>query len=149
MSLSAEILFNIVAVETDSGDIAATNRITRADYFKALSDGTGADQAQIVWSDTRTIFGTDTLQLSSLADARDGAAVTVSFSAVKAVFVENKSTLYSLTLTGAFSGSVPPGGMLAVVNPTADGSTASTLFVASASGSATYDLVIVGEGTIV
>lgn len=148
MSLSAEIFLSIVAVETDSADIAKNSRVTKAEYFKALNDGTDANQAQIVWSDSRVSGGTDTLQLSSLADTRDGASVSVIFSAVKALYVRNTGGTHTLTLTGAFSGSVAPGGVLAVVNPTATGASATSLFVASTSG-ATYDIVVVGEGTIV
>lgn len=148
MSLSAEVFFQIVAVETDTADIAKNARVTKADYFKALADGTDANQAQIVWSDSRVSGGTDTLQLSNLADTRDGAAVTIVFSAVKALYVRNTGNTHTLTLTGSFTGSVAPGGMLAVVNPTAAGASASSLFVTSTAG-ATYDIVVAGEGTIV
>lgn len=148
MSLSAEVFFQIVAVETDTADIAKNARVTKADYFKALTDGTDANQAQIVWSDSRVSGGTDTLQLSNLADTRDGASVTIVFSAVKALYVRNTGNTHTLTLTGSFTGSVAPGGMLAVVNPTAAGASASSLFVTSTAG-ATYDIVVVGEGTIV
>jgi hypothetical protein len=148
VSLSAEVFFSIVAVETDTADIARNSRVTRADYFQALTEGTDANQAQIVWSDSRVSGGTDTLQLSSLSDTRDGASVSVVFSAVKAIYVRNTGSTHTLTLTGSFSGSVAPGGILAVVNPTAAGASASSLVVTSTSG-ATYDIVVVGEGTII
>ena len=148
MSLSAEVFFSIVAVETDTADIARNSRVTRADYFQALTEGTDANQAQIVWSDSRVSGGTDTLQLSSLSDTRDGASVSVVFSAVKAIYVRNTGSTHTLTLTGSFSGSVAPGGILAVVNPTAAGASASSLVVTSTAG-ATYDIVVVGEGTII
>lgn len=148
MSLSAEVYFSIVAVETDTADIARNNRVTKAEYFKALADGTEANQAQIVWSDSRTTSGTDTLQLSNLTDTRDGAGVSVIFSAVKAIYVRNTGSTHTLTLSGAFAGSVAPGGVFVVVNPSAAGASASTLFVSGTSG-ATYDIVVVGEGTII
>jgi hypothetical protein len=148
VSLSAELFFSIVAVETDTADIARNSRVTRADYFQALTEGTDANQAQIVWSDSRVSGGTDTLQLSALSDTRDGASVSVVFSAVKAIYVRNTGSTHTLTLTGSFSGSVAPGGILAVVNPTAAGASASSLVVTSTSG-ATYDIVVVGEGTII
>ena len=148
MSLSAEILCRIVGIETDTADIATSTRVTKADHFLALSDGTAANQAQIIYSDSRTSGGTDTLQLSSLSDTRDGASVTITFTATKVLYVENTHATYTLTLTGAYTGSVPPGGILLVTNPTAAGTTAATLYVASTAG-ATYKLVIVGEGSIV
>jgi hypothetical protein len=148
VSLSAEVFFSIVAVETDTADIARNSRVTRADYFQALTEGTAANQAQIVWSDSRVSGGTDTIQLDSLSDTRDGASVSVVFSAVKTIYVRNTGSTHTLTLTGSFSGSVAPGGILAVVNPTAAGASASTLVVTSTVG-ATYDIVVVGEGTII
>ena len=148
MSLSAEILCRIVGIETDTADIAKNTRVTKADYFLALTDGTAANQAQIIYSDARTSAGTDTFQLSSLSDTRDGAAVTLSFTAAKVLFIENTDATRTLTVTGAYSSSVPPGGVLLCTNPTAAGTTASSLFVASTAG-ATYKIVIVGEGSIV
>jgi len=148
VSLSAEVFFSIVAVETDTADIARNSRVTRADYFQALTEGTAANQAQIVWSDSRVSGGTDTLQLDSLSDTRDGASVSVVFSAVKTIYVRNTGSTHTLTLTGSFSGSVAPGGIFAVVNPSAAGASASSLVVTSTAG-ATYDIVVVGEGTII
>lgn len=152
MSLSAEVFFSIVAVETDTADIARNSRVTRADYFQALTEGTAANQAQIVWSDSRVSGGSDTLQLNNLPDTRDGASVSVVFSVVKAMYVRNTSasTLsLSFPIVGSSqSCSVGAGGVLCLVDPTALGSSISTLFVASAAG-ATYDIVLIGEGTIV
>jgi len=148
VSLSAEVFFSIVAVETDTADIARNSRVTRADYFQALTEGTAANQAQIVWSDSRVSGGTDTIQLDSLSDTRDGASVSVVFSAVKTIYVRNTGSTHTLTLTGSFSGSVAPGGIFAIVNPSAAGASASSLVVTSTAG-ATYDIVVIGEGTII
>ena len=148
MSLSAEVLFSIVAAETDTADIARNSRITKADYFQALTEGTDANQAQIAWSDSRVSGGTDTLQLSALSDTRDGASVSVVFSAVKAIYIRNTGSTHTLTLSGSLSGSVAPGGIFVVVNPTAAGASASSLVVTSTAG-ATYDIVVIGEGTII
>lgn len=148
MSLSAEILCRIVGIETDTADVATNTRVTKADYFLALSDGTAANQAQIIYSDLRTSGGTDTFQLSALSDTRDGASVSIVFTAAKVLYIENTHATYTLTVTGAYSGSVPPGGVLLSTNPTAAGTTVSALYVSSTVG-ATYKIVIVGEGSIV
>jgi hypothetical protein len=148
MSLAAEVLVNLVAIETDTADIARNTRVTRADYFVSLTEGTEANQAQIVWSDSRVSGGTDTLQLSALSDTRDGAAVTVNLTALKAIYLKNTGSTHTLTVTGAYTGSVAPGGVLVNVNPTATGTTSATLYVTSTAG-ATYDIVIVGEGSAI
>ena len=148
MSLAAEILCRIVGIETDTADIAKNTRVTRADYFLALADGDGANQAQVIYSDSRTSGGTDTLQLSSLADTRDGASVTIAFTAAKVLYVKNTHASNTIAVSGAYTGSVPPGGILLAVNPTAAGTTANSLFLTSTAGT-TYEIVIVGEGSIV
>jgi hypothetical protein len=152
VSLSAEVFFSIVAVETDTADIARNSRVTRADYFQALTEGTAANQAQIVWSDSRVSGGTDTLQLNNLSDTRDGASVSVVFSAVKAIYVRNTSAstlALSFSIVGVGQAcNVSAGGVFCLVDPTSIGSLISTLVVASAVG-ATYDIVLIGEGTIV
>jgi hypothetical protein len=148
MSLSAEILCRIVGIETDTADIAVNTRVTKAEHFLALSDGTAANQAQVIYSDSRTSGGTDTLQLSSLSDTRDGASVTIAFTAIKALYVENTHGTNTIALTGAYTGSVPPGGVYLSTNPTAAGTTANSLFLTSTAGT-TYKVVIVGEGSIV
>lgn len=148
MSLSAEVLVNLVAIETDAADIARNTRVTRADYFASLTEGTAANQAQIVWSDSRVSGGTDTLQLSALSDTRDGAAVTINLTALKAIYLKNTGDTHTLTVTGAYTGSVGPGGVMVNVNPTAAGTTSATLYVTSTAG-ATYDIVIIGEGTAI
>lgn len=158
MSLSAEILCRIVGIETDTADISKNTRVTKADYFRALSDGTSANQAQVIYSDARVCAGTDTFQLSSLPDTRDGAAVTISFTAVKVLYVRNTHATNNLVISGSLPlGSTPvtvnAGGMVLLVNPTDTGNTAGfggllSHFVTATAGT-TYEIVIVGEGSIV
>lgn len=148
MSLSAEILCRIVGIETDTADIAKNTRVTKAEYFTAFADGTAAGQAQVIYSDSVTSAGTDMFQLSSLPDARDGAAVTIAFTAAKVLYIKNTHASNTITVTGAYTGSVPAGGMLLAVNPTAAGTTAATLYLASTAGT-TYEIVIVGEGSLI
>lgn len=148
MSLSAEILCRIVGIETDTADIAKNTRVTKAEYFTAFADGTAAGQAQVIYSDSVTSAGTDTYQLSSLPDSRDGAAVTIAFTAAKLLYIKNTHASNTITVTGAYTGSVPAGGMLLAVNPTAAGTTAATLYLASTAGT-TYEIVIVGEGSLI
>lgn len=157
MSLSAEILCRIVGIETDTADIAKNTRVTKADYFLALTDGTAANQAQVIYSDARVCAGTDTLQLSSLPDTRDGAAVTISFTAVKVLYVRNTHATNSLNVLGnapvSSSANVRPGGMLLLVCPDDTGNAlglggATSHFITATAGT-TYEIVIVGEGSIV
>ena len=86
MALNAQIALSILAHETSIGDLSRTLRATPANYALSLTDGTGANQAQVVWSDSRTATtSNDDLTLWNLSDTRDGASVTVAFTQIKLV----------------------------------------------------------------
>lgn len=152
MALNAQIIVSILAHETSTGDLSRTLRATPASYSAVLSDGTAAHQAQVVWSDARTLAGSsETLNLAGLADTRDGAAVSVAITAVKTVYIRNSHASASLTFSGSplpSSGlSVAAGGAYVQVDPTAAGMTAGTIAVTGPAG-ATYDIVLIGEGSV-
>lgn len=166
MALNAQILLSILAHETSSGDISQTLRATPATYSLSLANGTGANQAQVVWSDSGTVLAGSDLQfsLSSLADDRG----TVSMSSVKLIYIRNTGSiaLTSLPATpsdwpgGPFSLtegstlSVPPGGALLWSNPSAQGWAVGdplnqlAFSNLSESTATTYEIIIIGEGTI-
>lgn len=152
MPLNAQVAISIVAHESSSGDMSRTLRVTPASYAAAISDGTGANQAQVAWSDSRTLAGSsETINLSSVSEVRDGATATISFTAVKALYVNNKSTA-TLTLTGAAAGassgrSVEAGAVVVDVIPSAAGRSVSSIVVSGSAGSS-YDIMVLGEGSV-
>lgn len=161
MALTAQIALSILAHETSSGDLSRTLRATPANYALTLTDGTGANQAQVVWSDSRTATtSNDDINLTSLADTRDGAAVAVAFTQVKLVYVRNTHATANLRIggvagLGVFAGlpvtvalTLPPGGGYLFTAPTAAGVVAGTARFAAETGSCTYDVVLIGEGTV-
>lgn len=165
MALNAQIVLSILAHESSNGDISRTLRATPANYSVTLTDGTGANQAQVVWSSSASATTTPTdLELSSLADTRDGASVSVTFTAIKAVYVRNKSDSIALNIggpagptSGAWFPAVPmslqPGGCYLMSAPTASGiavtpSGPRIARLAAASENASYDIVIIGEGSV-
>ena len=152
MALSAQVNLSLVAHETSNGDLSRTLRATPAAYTAIFADGTGAGQAQVVWSDARTLAASsETLNLASLADTRDGAAATVTLTGVKSVYVRNSHASASLTFAGApFPAggvTVAPGGALVQVDPTATGLSVGTVTVTGSTG-ATYDIVLIGKGSV-
>ena len=149
MALNAQILLSILAHESSSGDISQTLRATPATDALTLGNGTGANQAQVVWSDSRTLSGSsETLDASSLTDDRGSVTLT----ALKAVYVKNSSTA-TLTFTpasaAAFGGTqhVRAGGAALAVAADATGMTAGNLVVAGGAGQA-YEIILIGEGTV-
>lgn len=153
MALSAQVALSIVAHETSAEDIARQTRVTPVAYALAVSNGSGANQAQVAWSDSRTLAGsTETLTLSGLADTRDGVSVSVNLSALKAIYVKNTHASLSLTVAPAGLATnsqyvIAPGGAAVHITPTAGGQ-AYTSIVVSGTVGGTYDIVLVGNGSV-
>lgn len=166
MPLNAQIALSIVAHESSAGDLSKTLRVTPASYAVSLTDGTGANQAQVAWSDSRTATdcfgGGDSLDLQSLSDDRG----TVVFTSIKAMYFRNTgSTTIEWNDAGANSWSsflgqpadsqiyFPPGVAMLLVAPSADGfpvtsSFRTVRFCVRGAGSSTYEIALIGEGTI-
>lgn len=160
MALNAQITLSILAHETSSGDISRTLRATPVSYALSLTDGTGANQAQVVWSDSRTLSGSpDTLALGSLTDDRG----TVTFTAIKVIYIKNNGNATMLWSDGTWGGgpfddissspvSIRPGGVLAIAAPDASGFSvdvgSQTIVLSSASSGVAYDIALIGEGSV-
>lgn len=152
MPFNAQMTFSLLAHETSNGDLSRTLRATPASYAVAIGDGTGAAQAQLTWSDARTMVGaSETLNLTSLPDTRDGASVTVTITATKVIYIKNTSGSAALTFSGGpLTGSgvvLAAGGFCVLADTSAAGMAAGTITVAGATG-ATYEIVLIGEGSI-
>jgi hypothetical protein len=127
-----------------------------------LDNGTGANQANQVFSDTRTLTtgANETLDLNgSLLNA---AGESVTFTKIKVIYIRNKGTT-TLSIGGAAAtqfvapfGSatdlvkIPPGGILLLTAPDANGfacrgrATDSLKILNSAGASIDYDIVLIG-----
>ncbi len=169
MALNAQILLSILAHESDNGDISQTLRATPVTYALALTDGTGANQAQIVYSESRAIpgGGQDSFGLRTLADDRGA----ISFTTIKALFIRNThpSIPVQLVLGDALQESwssgpghavdgsnfgetnIAVGGCLFYSDPTANGApspqSGDAIYINGAPGG-TYEIILIGEGTI-
>jgi hypothetical protein len=164
MALNAQILLSILAHESDAGDISRTLRATPATYALALTEGTGENQSQVVWSDSRVVGAAadDIPDIRALTDDRG----TVSFSAVKVIYIRNTGAV-SLNWIGnedwdtgpqklpdSSNYEIPPGGTWLATNPSAAGWTATgsgeyiTINNQSGSTAGAYEIILIGEGTI-
>ncbi len=158
MPLNAQISLSIIAHESTSGDISRQMRVTPAIYAAMLTDGTGANQAQVVWSGTEAIPEAAGISFffSNLQDDRG----TVSITALKLMYVRNPGT-QSLELSppnwsnGPLTAGnilLPPGACVTLVCPTAAGwpttSNNAQLGVDTLNLATTVEVVFIGEGTI-
>lgn len=163
MTLEADILFSIVANETDAGDYAKDVRTTKVEYFTELTDGTGANQANLVWSSAATFDGVyRPLGLGFSFDSVTDDRGSGSFSAIKFIYIKNTGEIeFSCLLTSDWPGGpvfsaassglqLQPGGAVAYFAPTAGGypTAGSRLAFEVDGGVASYEVVLIGEGTI-
>ncbi|AHE52633.1 hypothetical protein [Sphingomonas sanxanigenens] len=166
MGLNATIEASIRAKLTAAPDIgsAAYDIETRARY--PLTDGVGANQANNVFSDTRTLAASASESIDLAGSLANVFGVVLTFTAIKAIYVKaaagnTNDVVIGGAASNAFVGpfadasdklAIKPGGCVMLVNPSAAGwtvtpSTGDLLLIAnSAAGTpVSYDIVIIGE----
>lgn len=162
MPLNAQILLSILAHETSAGDLSKTIRVTPANYALSLANGTGANQANLVYSISGAfdeIYNTTGVGFTFSDERGSG-----SFSAIKLVYIRNVGNINLFwvmngawpngPVSGSLGGSemaIRPGGALLYFAPDAAGwpTTGGQLRLACEPETiASYELILIGEGTI-
>lgn len=165
MSYEYSGLFSVVLSSTlvnkaDLADIVDALGDSGYRYNQGLLDGTGSGKAQAHWHDRRTLAesASEDLDLSALP----GPHGTVSFTKLKVIIVRVATETAgaeisvgpaSATPFAEVSAALGPNGILPVGNPV-DGwavtaNTNDLLKVANTgTGSVTYDIVLIGEGSV-
>jgi hypothetical protein len=174
MSLSATVKASVSATQTRVLDIANGSASFNPALSISYSDGAGANQADLIWSDTRTIIasGTDELDLTGLAGSPQVAMTdvygqTVTFARVKAIYVaaaaantnnvnvvRPASNGFALFLAAGDGIALAPGDVFQWASPTAagkvvTGGSADLLNLINSAGSTTvtYTIVIIGAAS--
>lgn len=161
MPLNAQISLSIVSHESSTDELSSQIRVTPATYGLVLTNGTGANQCQLAFSDSAMVQdgNESSYTFSAMVDDRG----VVSMTAVKVIYFKNTGSV-SLDIgknaswtTGPFAAErgcvVPAGGCVVLVAPTAAGWSTSEAGAAlsvfnDGESSGTYDILLVGEGTI-
>ena len=93
-TLSTEIGASLAWIFQEDRDLSTVIDSSRLEYAGSLADGVGADQADVLWHDERTIAaaGNDDLDLTDLTSALFSSTVTFGLASVKAVLVVNTET---------------------------------------------------------
>ncbi|MHB1033231.1 MAG: hypothetical protein ACYC35_23910 [Pirellulales bacterium] len=94
-SLSAEIRASLTWLFQDTLDLAVVSDASRLEYSASLADGAGADQADKIWHDRRRVTGgggTDSLDLTALANTLFGNTISIAMAKVKVILIVNRST---------------------------------------------------------
>lgn len=165
MTLLTRINISIDAVETIAGDLDRMESVFNAIDPFVLTDGSGANQANKKWADTRSlgIGATETLDLNALTDS---ASRTQNFAKIKAllivgapgntdnIIVGNAATnpFIGPFIDGTWEYTLRPGAAMLLFDPSSGGWSSANgvsdkLLISNALGAAavTYDIRIVGS----
>lgn len=164
MALSTKLVTSVTATLTDALDLSTVTDPLAYTLRTTLTSGTGANQADMLWHDTRTLAASATENLDLAGSLVNGLGDTQTFARVKAIMVtaaaantNNVNVIREGTngvpifLALADGVAVRPGGMFMLSAPdaTAYAVTAATgdllTFTNSAgSTSVTYSVIIIG-----
>jgi hypothetical protein len=164
-SLAARIALSIAAELASSVDVGTgTHKVDFGPNF-VLGNGTGANQANEIWADTRTIAASGTEDIDLNGGVSDIFGTAIAFTKIKAlIVVADPTNVNDVVIGGAASNAVStifgatthtqkvkPGGMVAIVAPDANGygltaGTADLLKVANsgAGSGVNYTIIVVG-----
>lgn len=147
-------------------DVGTGRHAVNKTYSTAYTEGTGASQANQMYTDTRTIAASSNDDIDLASGITNAFGTTLLFTSIKGIIVKAASAntndiIIGGAATNAFEtflgGTNPsilvvPGGTFALVNPEANGyvvtaDTGDILRLTNAAGGTTvdYDIIIIGE----
>lgn len=149
---------------TDS-DLQTTTSTLSYSQTHNITNGTGADQANMVWSDTRTLTASASESLDLAGGLTDGFGSTITFTKIKGIVINAASANTNNVLVGGAASNqfinwvsdatdvivVRPGASFVLMAPDSTGfavtaGTGDLLKVANSAGttSVTYDIILIG-----
>lgn len=165
MTLQTDVLLKIGATLQSALDLVTVQAPLSYSASLSLATGTGAGQADQIWSDTRTISASSSENLDLAASLVDPFGTTLTFVKIKGLIIRaSTGNTNDVVVGGAASNgfinwvadatdkiNIRPGGLFVLIDPTGSGyavtaSTGDILKVANSSSgsSVTYDVIIIG-----
>lgn len=164
MAVDTSLHLKLAATQTAALDLGTLSFTALIEKSLTLASGTGANQADRMFSDQRTLAASASESLDLAGSLTDVAGATITFARVKAVFVEAvAANTNDVQVTRPASNGLPlfmaasdgiavrPGGMFAWVAPDATGvavtaGTGDLLAFTNSAGTTgvTYNVIIVG-----
>ncbi len=150
---------------TKDVDLGTLTYNLNSSYPITLTNGTGADQANMIFSDTRTLVASATENLDLYGGLTDAFGATINFTKIKGIIVSAASantndvilggdattTFFTWVGSEASSVAIKPGGTFCLMSPNAASyavttSTLDLLMVTNSSSGTpvTYDIVLIG-----
>lgn len=165
-----KITTSISGSQTNAKDLTTPQADIVESFVQSYTDGTGADQAQLIFADTRTLSGSGAESLDLAGGLTHELGGTITFTAIKEIILvpaaANAGNIrLGRVVTNGFAGPfdqtagslgvvATPDGIIHLRNSSATGwavtaATADLLRVENLDAAAvTYDIIIVGEGTV-
>lgn len=163
MTLAATISLRVQALQSSALDLSTVVDTLNQAFEQTFDDGAGANQANALWSDTRTLSSNTSETLDLYGALTNAFGATLNFTKVRAIIIRSRSANTTVLSVGAASAplvgpladatdllTIRPGGIFMITAPDSTGiavtnSSADGLKIANASGAAaTYDIVIIG-----
>ncbi len=166
MALTGEVIFKVNGTYTSSKDLSTVTDPFALSNNIAISSGTGANQADLLFHDQRTIAASSNEDLDLAGGLTDSFGATLTFVKIKTIYVSAASAnTNSVVVGGAASNqfinwvgdatdkiNILPGGAFMICAPSAAGyavtaGSGDLLRVANSSSGTTVTYNIVVEGT--
>lgn len=164
-SFNGSISIAIAATLTNDLDVGVGTHVVGSNYKTKLTNGTGLDQANQMWSDRRTLTASSTEELDLAGILTNAFGTTLTFTSIKAIVINALSTNTNDVVVGGAAANafllfgdatdtiaIKPNGSFGIINPEADGyavtaGTGDLLKIANSSGgtSVIYEITIIGE----
>ena len=166
-TLTANVALDVLANYVDSADLNTMRGVLSLKVTDSLANGTAANQANLVWYDTRTLAATSE-QIDLAGGEREAFADVATFTNIRTLLIRNKQTTTGLTLTigggttnpiSTIFGStatnctetIGPDGWTHKHNPVdgfaVTGGSADTLKLDAGTNTVVFDIIVIGIGT--
>ena len=165
-TFSGNIKFALAGTFTGDNDLSSVTQAFNYSKNYQITNGTGLDQANMIWADQRTISASSTDDLDLYGGLTNSFGTTINFTSIKGIIVVASATNTNDVVIGGDGSAaligwvgdatdtvvVKPGGMFALMNPNANGytvtaTTADILQISNSSSgsSVVYDIILLGE----
>ncbi len=166
VTLTTKISLGFTTEYTSTGDLSNPRDSMSINRNIELTSGTGANQANVIFTDSRTLTDThahdanEVLDVYASGSLKDPLGTALTISALKVIYVYNTSTTSSLlvgggtTPVGFFADpsdilTIPPGGKWVLTAPNATGWDVTTnknikLQQSGGTGNLVYEIILIG-----
>jgi hypothetical protein len=150
-SLTATVGATVKATYTNTSlDVGSSNYQVNETFSTSFANGTASGQANVIWTDTRTINSSSNDDLDFAGSLTDAYGATLTFATIKAIIIKAAANNpNNLVLADDNSINIKPGGKFMLEAPatgfTVTASTGDKIRLTNPStGAITYEIMVIG-----